>query len=175
MKFNIYKLTDDFKIDQLLEEELDLQIEKRLTIIENEITNEYIRKQEGKLGIKNLGNEIRYNQVLKNQFNTLINNQTIIKMTENRRSFIKVFLDNWITHNSSEIYFFILENTFGSESNIVDASFIRINEINDELSKFNSYFKKTTSGPNVYFIEFKGFSRYHIIDNEGFTLLQANN
>lgn len=172
MKINIYKLTEDFDLVGLSNNKLDSQIFERLGIIENEITGEYLKKQLGKLGIKTLGNEIRYNPILKAQFNSLENNKTIIKMTENRRSFIKVFLDNWITYNSSEIYYLILENTFGRESNIVDGSFIRIQEIKDELQKFHSYFKKTTSGPGLTFIEVTGFTDYHIIENEGYSYLQ---
>tara|TARA_R110001632_G_scaffold51236_2_gene127431 strand:- start:3078 stop:3605 length:528 start_codon:yes stop_codon:yes gene_type:complete len=175
MKYNIYTLSNDYKIDQLPSNELNSEIADRLTVIEKEIVMEYLKKQKGKLGIKKLGNEIRYNSILKNEFNTQKNNKIIIKMTENRRAFIKVFLDNWVSHNTSDIYYFILENTFGGESNLVDASFIRKNEINEELTKFFSYFRKTTTGPRVFFIEMKGLSKYHIIENEGFSYLQLNN
>ncbi len=171
----MYMLSDDFQTVQLLRKDFESEITERLTVIEKEITQEYLKKQEGKLGIKNLGNEIRYNSTLKTEFTTLKNNKLIIKMTENRRSFIKVFLDNWIAHNSSELYYFILESSFGNESKIVDGSFIRMNEINEELRKFFSFFKKTTPGPKVHFIEMKGFTKYHIIDNEGFTCIQLNN
>ena len=147
MNYNTYELSDNFEIKPLFNSDLDSEIIKRLTTIENEIIKEYKKKQKGKLGIKNLGNEIRYNSTLKEVFNTLINNKIIVKMTENRRSFIKVFLNNWFSHNNSEIYYLILESSFGNESRMVDSSFIRINEIREELKEFNFYFRKTTIGP----------------------------
>lgn len=172
MNYNIYQLSDDFEIKPVLNSDLDTEIEQRLSTIEKEIVKEYLKKQEGKLGIKNLGNEIRYNAILKKEFNNSINNKVIVKMTENRRSFIKVFLSNWFIYDNSEIYYFILESSFGNESRIVDSSFIRINEIREELKEFYSFFRKTTMGPKVFFIEIKGLSDYHIIDNEGYSLLQ---
>ena len=172
MNYNTYSLSENFEVKPILTSDLDSEVEERLKTIEQEIIKEFLNKQEGRLGIKNLGNEIRYNTTLKEEFNSLKNNKTIIKMTENRRSFIKVFLNNWITHNRSEIYYFILESSFGNESRIVDGSFIRINEIKEELKEFYSFFKKNTVGPKVFFIELKGLSRHHIIDNEGYSILQ---
>lgn len=172
MNYNLYNLSDNFEINPILNSDLDSEIKERLKSIEKEIINEYLNKQEGKLGIKNLGNEIRYNSILKKEFNNSINSKVIVKMTENRRSFIKVFLSNWFIHDNSEIYYFILESSFGNESRIVDSSFIRINEIKEELKEFYSFFRKTTMGPKVFFIELKGLSAHHIIDNEGYSVLQ---
>jgi hypothetical protein len=174
MRYNIYNLTEDFNIVKGLSNDLDDSIKDRLDIIQNQITLEYLKKQEGKLGIKNLGNEIRFNKILKNEFNILKDNKIIVKMTENRRSFIKVFIDNWINNNTSEIYYFILEDGFGNTSNIVDGSFIRINEIKEELLSFYNYFQKITFGPKISFIEVKEFNKYHLIDNEGYTRIQLN-
>ena len=175
MKYNLYNLTDDFDIVPNDLNKLDVSINDRIKIIQDQIVQEYLKKQEGKIGIKNLGNEIRYNKTLQNEFNSLKNNKIIVKMTENRRSFIKVFIDNWIQYNTSEIYYFILESEFGCSSNIVDKSFIRINEIKEELTKFHDFFHKTTFGPKISFIEIKGLDNYHFIDNDGFILIQKNN
>lgn len=172
MNYNIYQLLDDFEINPVLNSDLNSEIKVRLRTIEKEIVKEFLKKQEGKLGIKNLGNEIRYNSILKKEFNNSINKKVIVKMTENRRSFIKVFLSNWFVHDNSEIYYLILESSFGNDSRIVDSSFIRINEIREELKEFNSFFRKTTIGPKIYFIELKGLSDHHIIDNEGYSILQ---
>lgn len=173
MIFNLYELTSEFKIEPFPNNELDNSIINRLNIIENQITSEFIKKQNGKLGIKNLGNELRYNTVLKKEFNCK-DNKLIVKLTENRRSFIKIFIDNWVEYNDKEIFFLIFEDTFGNSSNIVDNSFIRIIEIAEELSCFNNYFRKTSHGPTVKFIEMKGFDKYHLIDNIGYTSLQLN-
>ena len=172
MYYNLYNLSDNFEINPILNSDLDSEIKERLKFIEKEIIKEYLIKQEGKLGIKNLGNEIRYNSILRKEFNNSKNNKSIVKMTENRRSFIKVFLNNWFIHDNSEIYYFILENSFGNASRIVDSSFIRINEINEELKEFYSFFRKTTIGPKIFFIELKGLSDHHIIDNKGYSFIQ---
>ena len=79
MKYNTYKLTTDQGIEQYPFDELAPQIIDTLSVIEKEIVNEYLKKQAGKLGIKNLGNEIRYNPILKNEFNNVKNNKIIIK------------------------------------------------------------------------------------------------
>ena len=118
MNYNIYKLSDKFEINPVLNSNLDSEIKERLSTIEKEIVEEYLKKQKGKLGIKNIGNEIRYNSILKKEFNNLINSKVIIKMTENKRSFIKVFLSNWFYFDNFEIYYFILESSFGNESRI---------------------------------------------------------
>ena len=108
MKYNIYQLSDDFEITPVLNSDLDSEIDNRLRTIEKEIIEEYLKKQDGKLGIKNLGNEMRYNSILKKEFSNSINSKVIIKMTENRRSFINVFLSNWFNYDNSELYYFIL-------------------------------------------------------------------
>jgi hypothetical protein len=169
MKINLFNLKNDFTINRLNESDLDNKIYERLLIIENQILKEFLLKQEGKVGIKNLGNEIRYNKVLKSEFSNLKDNQLIIKLTENRRSFIKVFLDNWIENKHSELYFLILEGEFGRNSNIVDKTFISINEVQDELSTFIKYFKPNNLVPSIFFVEFKGFENYNLINMSGYT------
>lgn len=164
MYVNLYQLnlSPVFEIIKKDPNQIPRDISSRLSLIENEIIKEYEIKQEGKIGIRTLGNEIRYNSNLKEEFSRLKNGKTIIKLTENRRSFIKVFLDNWIEHKEDEIFFLILEDHFGITSNLVDSSFIRIEEITDELDVFFRNFEKRNKGPKIYFIEIKGFSGYNI-------------
>ena len=175
MNYNLYLLKDNFEVIPKNDFDLNSEIKRSLDIIDKEIVSEFLKKQEGKIGIKNLGNEIRYNKSLKAEFKSLKKDKIIIKITENRRSFIKIFIDNWIDYNEKEIYYFILESTFGVSSKIVDGSFIRINDIKEELSRFHNYFSQSTIGPKVYFIEMKGFKNYIVIDNNGYTRLQQKN
>lgn len=169
MKFNLYRLDAEFNLVNEDQSTLNIDIKKRLETIESEIIDEYLRAQQGKLGIKKLGNEIRYNPVLKEEFNSLKEGKVIFKMTENKRAFIKVFIDNWIDFSKDQIFYFVLENQFGTTSKLVDNSFIRLNDIREELSRFYKHFKPTNSGPQIFIVEMKGFSDYYIVDNEGYS------
>ena len=171
MRYNAYIFDLNTSKIQISEGDLPSHIKDDLNVIETEITSEYIKKQDGKLGIKTLGNEIRYNDVLKSIFSTSKNDNVIIKLTENRRSFIKVFLDNWKKHINNNIYFLILDNEFGNLSNIVDKSFIRISEIEEELEGFFKFFSPKNQSPNIFFIEIKGFDKYNIISQKGYSQL----
>ena len=86
MYYNLYNLSDNFEINPILNSDLDSEIKERLKSIEKEIIKEYLIKQEGKLGIKNLGNEIRYNSILRKEFNNSKNNKLIVKMTDSEVS-----------------------------------------------------------------------------------------
>ena len=141
-------------------------------MLESEIVNEYLKKQVGKIGIKTLGNEMRYNIILKSIFSNVFDGMVIIKTTENRRAFIKNFLENYVQFYNETIYFFVLENDFGCDSNLVDNSFIRVKEIVDELSVFFEYFNPIMDFPKIKIIEMKGFEDYFIETIDGFSRLQ---
>lgn len=174
MEYNIYKLSDDFVLLDKQHDEVGSYVHDKLKILEDQLVHEYLKKQKGKLGIKNLGNEIRRNTILKTLFSSSTHNSIFIKMTENKRSFLNVFLNKWKEFNTSILYYIILENDFGRNSQIVDASFIRIKDINVELSSFSNFFGKKTHGPDVYFIEIKGFSNHIIVDKQGFSSIIKN-
>ena len=96
----------------------------------------------------------------------------IIKTTENRRAFIKNFLENYVQYYNETIYFFVLENNFGCDSNLVDNSFIRVKEIVEELSVFFEYFNPIMEFPTIKIIEMKGFENYFIETINGFSKIQ---
>lgn len=165
MKFNCYRLKikgSKVNLEQRLNDEINDEINSRLNTIEIEIVNEYLKKQEGKVGIRNLGNEMRYNEVLKTEFSTERDNDIIFKLTENRRSFFKVFIESWINFKGKNIYFFILESNFGNTSNLVDNSFIRLKEIEEDLQLFFECFEIKGSAPQISIIEMKDFDNYRL-------------
>ena len=63
-----------------------------LNIIQSEIVKEYTQKSEGRFGIKSLGNELRSNDTFCAQFDEKRDFGVLVKMTENQRSFMRVFL-----------------------------------------------------------------------------------
>ena len=177
MKANHYEIrySNQFvNLVQIDKSEVDNNIIYLLNKIEKEIILEYLKKQEGKIGIKSLGNEIRFNKVLKSLFSNLKDKNVVIKVTENRRSFIKIFLESYIKYYESNIYFFILDDQFGSESKLVDGSFIRVKELQDELSYFFKHFNPKMNMPTMNLIEMKGFDDFYIVTNDKYSKIQLN-
>ena len=68
MKYNLYTLTKDSSIQKIEPEDLEESIKTKLDKIQIEIITEYKTKQEGRTGIRSLGNEIRNNKIIKNIF-----------------------------------------------------------------------------------------------------------
>ena len=139
MKFNLYTLTKNYSIQKIESEGLEDSIKIKLNKIQIEIIADYKRKQEGRTGIRSLGNEIRGNKMIKNIFSEEDKN-VLIKMTENRRSFIKVFIENAYNQNDRSLFYMILQRDFGNKSNLVDKSFADISDIKKSLSLFFKYF-----------------------------------
>ena len=160
MKYNLYTLIlSDSNIKKVNAIDLEQDIKIKLKKIETEIIQEYLKKQEARTGIRTLGNEIKGNKIIHSQFSEE-NNNLLIKMTENRRSFINVFLDNIISNYNHNLYFLILEKNFGNTSRLVDRSFPDINFIRNTLNKFFDNFNTKNKINNIFFIELKGFNDY---------------
>ena len=88
MKFNLYNL--NYNNTTISTEIIDSSFENKelilkLDSIEQEIIHEFLKKQNGKIGVKTLGNELRYNPTLKSIFSIVFEGMVIIKTTENRR------------------------------------------------------------------------------------------
>lgn len=165
MKINLHSLElGENGVDVVFQDlaTLSEEVSIKLNLIEKEIIREYLNKQEDSIGIEKLGNEIRYNDVLKKTFNTSFEDSVIVKLTENRRSFVKIFIDSLNDFHPKNIYFFILENDFGINSKLVDPSFLRINEAKEELNKIFSFFEPNFGLDRIKFIEMKGFDNYRI-------------
>ncbi|MAW30808.1 MAG: hypothetical protein CMD15_02745 [Flavobacteriales bacterium] len=159
MKYNLYTLTKDSSIQKIESEDLEESIKIKLEKIQIEIIAEYKRKQEGRIGIRSLGKEIRQNKIIKNIFSKEDKN-VLIKMTENRRSFIKVFIENLYNQNDKSLFYMILQRDFGNKSNLVDKSFADISDIRKNLSLFFKYFNSKNNLTNIFFIEITAFQGY---------------
>ena len=81
-------------------------------------------------------------------------------MTENRRSFIKVFIENLYNQNDKSLFYMILQRDFGNKSNLVDKSFADISDIEKSLSLFFKYFNSKNNLTNIFFIEITSFEGY---------------
>ncbi len=168
MVFSLYKLNEQGEIHLNDSNDLSPSIIKSLEIIEEEIVSEYLKKQNYKVGIQNLGNEIRFNKKIEEQFNSPIDNNILIKMTENKRSFFKVFFDSINRYKNLNIYFFILERNFGVDSNLVDKSFPCVDEIKTNLKLLLNNFRPSEK-LSVSIIEMSDFSDYFVQKYEGFS------
>ncbi len=168
MEYNLYRLNEYGEILLNESKELSPSIIKSLEIIEEEIILEYFKKQNHKVGIQNLGNEIRFNKKIEEQFNSQVDNNILIKMTENKRSFFKVFFDSIDSYKNLNIYFFILERNFGIDSNLVDKSFPYVSEIKTNLKLLLDNFRPSEK-LSVSIIEMCDFSDYFVQKYEGFS------
>lgn len=161
-------------VEQLEKSLLPIEVKEKIDILEDEIGKEFFKKQHEKLGIKSLGNEIRYNEIISCLFNNVSNNIVLIKLTENKRAFIKNFVDVAIKYANNEVYLFILENEFGINSRLVDKSFIRIDELLAELQSFFSVFSLIHKNLQITIIELKGFTKFRLETVGNYTKIHSN-
>jgi len=160
MIYNIYEC-DFNKEFELKKTNISLSdnLKSRLKLIEIEIINEFFKKQKGKLGIRTLGNEIRYNKVIQNQFSEIKNNEVLLKMTEHHRSFLYFFSGKLAEFVNTNIYFLILSKQFGKSSQIVDLSFPCKDEITKQITILTSNFN-LKNNRRIYFVEIESFEDY---------------
>lgn len=140
-----------------------------LVIIEREITSMYLTKQENKLGIKSLGNEIRTNQLLTKIFYFSSEDLTCFKMTENKRAFLHQLIEYLNKSLSDKIRIYIFEKEFGNSSKMVDKTFFTIEDANKQLTKTQAIFKPRFSSIQIEFIEMCGFVNFNIWTNGEFS------
>lgn len=166
MIFKSYQLTISDKRVYITESEevepiLAIQLEK----IEEEIIKEYLAAQEGKIGITTLGNRLQYNKNFKNLFGTINENITLVQATENKRAFLKLLFETLKSYDSNIVYFFILNKKFGKESNLVDGTFINLDDIDKYLNLViqSAQFNKKI---DLKIVEMKSFSNYYIQKDE---------
>ena len=165
MEFKLYKLNyNDFGIDVV--DNVDESLVKHLVSIEKEIIFEYLKAQEGKIGIKTLGNEIRYNENLKTLFGMVNSDTIIVKCTENKKAFLDTFVRYNTDYKTQKMYFFVLQDSFGKESNLVDKTFITIKDVEKLLKDFFSTFNFKNNLKEIYFVEMKGFTDYFVIESK---------
>ena len=92
MEIRIYSFDLDKKKIKLAENQLiPKSIINKLNIFNKEIIDEYFKKQKGRKGVRSLGNEIRYNEIINNQVFVTENNISLKKITGNRKDFLKDF------------------------------------------------------------------------------------
>ena len=163
MIYNLYQtLFDENKVLEKVDSKINTTLKQKLFFIEEEIAREFIVKQKGRVGIKSLGNEIRYNKLIKNILKkTHEEEEVLIKMTENKRSFLNVFFNSLSAHPKRNIYFLIFSRVFGEKSKLVDKSFADITHITNQLRIVSKSFKTTDLKRKIFFIEIEDFSNYY--------------
>lgn len=166
MKYNLYRLNNEGNIESLFEDSRKSQINETLTRIENAIIYEFTKKQKGLIGISNLGDELRRNDVLNNIFEFEHEGRVFVKLTGNKMSFLKVFVKAISNFHNLEIYFFLLDRDFGKSANLVDNTFIKIDDIVKDLEVLFENFRTIKKDLSVHFIEMLQFDN-HFIENTG--------
>jgi hypothetical protein len=173
MIFKIYKFSDSncFKFEQLTNLDLPKNLNTQIKIFEEEIIKEYFKKQEGRKGIKTLGNELRYNKVIQDQVFIETESNILVKITGNRKDFLKDFIFQIVENKDKKILFLLIygEN-FLKKSSIVDFTSPNLNDLTRDLNLLFSAFPGYDIGFEFYIlqiIDVEGF--YFITDDEGFT------
>ena len=163
MIYNLYQTHFDHnKVLDKANNQLNKKLKQKLFFIEEEISKEFLAKQKGRVGIKSLGNEIRYNKSIKNILKkTYEEEEVLVKMTENQRSFLNVFFSSLSAHPKKNIYFLIFSRVFGEKSKLVDKSFADITHITNQLRIVSKSFKLTDLKRKIFFIEIEDFSNYY--------------
>ena len=171
MSFRIHKLDYQEGTLKLLKTSDSILSEaerNRLTDIEGRIIELYLKKQEGKIGIKSLGNAMRSDKLLAPLFSpSAPDNFNVKKLTENRRSYLKVLLDTLHDFLPLRNIFVILDASFGKETQLVDSSFLTVAALQDELEKVSKVFKPNFETDGVFFAELHEFSGYGIAKESG--------
>lgn len=171
MVINLYELKEK-SLNKFPKSELPNSIKDKIKIIEEEIIKEFLKEQKGNIGITSLGEKIRGNTLMKQQFGEDKKQENVlIKLTENRRAFLHVFNETIYNYPSTNIYFFILEKEFGRESHLVDSSFVNLNVINKVLEKFFKNFIFKTDLGRICFVELEGLEGYHFDKNGKYSKL----
>lgn len=173
MKYQLYQLNSNGDLVTFPHNSSTSFLDGLLLKIENEIIFEFKKKQKGKIGITNLGDELRRNKRLNEIFECPSNGRIIIKLTGNRMSFLKIFINSINQFSKLNVYFFILESDFGKNSNIVDKTFIKVQDISKELKILYNNFKSIRPDLSIYFIEMVNFEKCFIENNGKYAFLHS--
>ena len=88
-------------------------------------------------------------------------------------SFLKIFINSINEFSKLDVYFFILESDFGKNSNIVDKTFIKVQDISKELKILYNNFKSIRPDLSIYFIEMVSFDKCFIENNGKYAFLHS--
>lgn len=163
----------DREIKSLKNQILPETIKERINIFSNEIINEYTTKQIGIKGVKSLGNEIRYNDTINNQVFISRDKISLVKITGNRKDFLKDFLN--ALHYNHTVFYLLFESSFVRLSSIVDRTSTSIENIEDDLKLLFSHVSLNKS-IKFYFLEFCYLKNFTFSsDGEGFKKIKKLN
>ena len=108
MIFNLYKYSEQEKKLNKTDMVLSKDLLNKLNLFEKEIIGEYFEKQFGKKGIVSLGDEIRKNSKISNEVFVRSNDYELVKITGNRKTFLKDFLSTISRNKTSKSLFFLI-------------------------------------------------------------------
>jgi hypothetical protein len=173
MKYKIY--TFDWNTASVVEIQRPndefLNLSDLLGEIQEEIVRIYVEMQNRNYGVKKLGNEMRYDEKLNYFFENPALDYLIVKLTENKRYFLKKFIDSCSINNKKGIFFLILEKSFGKQSKLVDNSFLTIIDVRNELTLFAKNFAPQKKTPKFYFIEIIDFTDYYFSESNEYVYI----
>lgn len=151
---NQYRLEEGILIP-VSHNEIGREIWKKLDLFQERIKSIYLSKQEGKYGIKSLGNEIRRDSAIKNIFDETSGNSLLVKSTRNRSEIEKLHINTMmrcLTEKIDTAYYVMFSPELNAESNIFDGTSIVLDNWRESLKLINRLFHQKHQ-VNFYFIE----------------------
>ena len=134
---------------------IDTETWNKIDLFQERIKSLYLSKQEGRYGIKSLGNEIRRDSAINNIFDEISGNSLLVKSTRNRSELEKLHINTMmrcLTEGIETAYYVMFSPELNSESNIFDGTSIVLDNWRESLKLINRLFHQKHQ-VNFYFIE----------------------
>jgi hypothetical protein len=171
MSFNLYHV--DFKINELISNVENSQhstfvsqeIERKIDLFYNVVSNLYYQQQINRKGIKNLGDKIRHDKNINEIFKSN-EEYTIVKSTANRNAFTKLFLDTLNKTQSKNIFFLVLSKNLNRISQIFDQTSTTKEDIEVQLNSLKKFSGSVELNNRIFILEITQFPNHLFIQTD---------
>jgi len=160
VKVRLINLKENLRISEIDSDALPSDFKRRINDFQARLTELCFEHQRNRIGIRNIGNTIRYDSEINDIFN-----DCFLKATRNNSELIQFFLASLKACNSDSIAFLYFSEDFRETSKVVDNSsistshWIQMIELLREVMEFKNlevkqvYLLEILSLPNHQFIE----------------------
>lgn len=166
--YNLYELNlRDLRIGSLPSGNLPKSLENNLNLFLQRLAELCLSHQQNRIGIKNIGNIIRFDK----EINSFFDNN-FVRATRNNSELLQFFLNTLKCSDSKDVCFVFFSEVFREESKLVDNSSIALKHWNEMLNTFNGLVNFNSFEKHVYLVEIFGISGYYFVkslENESFS------
>jgi predicted RNA methylase len=171
MSYNLYHV--DFKNKELItiieksQEStfISKEMESRIELFYNIVSNIYYQQQINRKGIKNLGDKIRHDKNITEVFNSS-EDYVIVKSTANRNAFTKLFLETFNKTESKNIFFLVLSKNLNRISQIFDPTSTTKDDIEVQLNLLKNFSGSVQLNHKIFILEITQFPNHQFVQTE---------